>query len=324
MSAPIRKKRQLSEFIEYLGVQRRFSERTIRAYQTDLTQLEDYLSKHNNTLLAANPSDLKSFLAQVHRSVSPRTMCRKLAAIRSFYRFVQRRGWLVQNPSEKIQFPSVPSKLPIFLNREEVETLLHTPDTRSELGLRDRGLLELLYATGIRVSELVGLNLQDLDLEAKNVKVIGKGNKERWVPFGREAQEAIRAYLLVRKKLMIRSRKPETEAVWLNRLGGRLSSRSVRRILDRTIIRAGLQQQISPHILRHTFATHLLQAGADLRVIQELLGHASLSVTQGYTHVEMTRLLDVYDRFHPRAHSEKAGAALPQRLSHKKPKGEEQ
>jgi len=305
MSAPSSGREPVLQFIEHLRLQRRLSENTLKSYQTDLLQLLTFLGGRRQALLGAKQADLRAFLAERHRQVSPRSMCRKLAAIRGFYRFARRRKWLNDSPAERIRSPMVARKLPTFLDHDEVSGLLSAPDTKTDLGLRDRALLELLYATGVRVSELVGLDLEDLDLAAQTARVFGKGSKERLVPFGRQAVVALQGYLPARQRLLQRSRNPADQALFLNRLGGRLSARSVRRLLDKAIIKAGILMDISPHVLRHTFATHLLQAGADLRAIQELLGHASLSVTQGYTHVEVKQLLEVYDRTHPRARKAK-------------------
>ena len=301
MSAPASAREPVKQFIEHLRVQRRLSENTLKSYRTDLYQLQDFLGGSSPGLIKAKQSDLRAFLAAHHLQISARSMCRKLAAIRGFYRFARQREWLKDSPADKIRSPAVPRNLPTFLDRDEVSGLLASLDSKTDLGLRDRALVEMLYATGIRVSELVGMNLQDADLKERTIRVTGKGNKERLVPFGRQALGALRGYLPARERLLTKSKKGSTPAVFLNRLGGRLSARSVRRLLDKAIVKAGILLDISPHVLRHTFATHLLQAGADLRAIQELLGHASLSVTQGYTHVEVKQLLEVYDRTHPRA-----------------------
>jgi integrase/recombinase XerC len=305
MSVPGSAEESVSEFIEHLRVQRRLSEHTLKGYQTDLCQLVGFMDDRQNDLLDADQSDLRAFLAFRHREISARSMCRKLAAIRGFYRFAKRRGWLEDSPAERIRSSEDPRRLPIFLDRDEIAGLLASLDTKTDLGLRDKALLELLYATGMRVSELVGTDVEDADLKSRTVRVMGKGGKERLIPFGRQAKLDIARYLSARERLLARSKKAPTKALFLNRLGGRLSARSVRRLLDKAILKAGILLDISPHVLRHTFATHLLQAGADLRAIQELLGHTSLSVTQGYTHVEMQQLLEVYDRAHPRAKGEK-------------------
>ena len=294
----------LDEFIDYLRTQRRLSENTIRSYRTDLVQLRSFLSVD---LLKATPTNLRTFLGSRHKELSARSTGRKLAAIRSFYRFAKRRGWLETSPAARIRSIQVPKNLPQVLDVDEMTALLKAPDPKNKLGPRDIALLELLYATGMRVSELTGLNMHDLDLNDRVVRVRGKGGKERLVPFGRQAREALQLYFPSREGLLSRSKKPDRDALFLNRFGGRLSARSVRRLLDRAIIRAGVLYNVSPHALRHTFATHLLKEGADLRSIQELLGHSSLSTTQGYTNVDMKHIMEVYDSAHPRAGRGKKG-----------------
>ncbi len=298
----------LDRFIDLLRVQRRLSEHTIRNYTSDLGQLERFLDGQGLGLLQADANDLRAFLAHRHREINPASMCRKIAVIRGFYRFALKNDLVESNPAERIKTPLVDKKLPRYLDRDEILALLLAPDLNTALGLRDRALLEMLYATGTRVSELVGMNLADLDIREAMVRVRGKGRKERMLPVGSKAIEAVKSYLPERDGFLLRAKKPDPKALFLNRLGGRLSTRSVRRRLDKAIVKAGILHNMSPHALRHSYATHLLQAGADLRVIQELLGHASLSVTQRYTHVEIEKLLEVYDRAHPRAHRS-AGAA---------------
>ncbi len=315
MSIPAKPVQALDVFIDKLGVQRRLSDHTLRAYRTDIGQLAAFLESHGTDLLEAGAVDLRAFLASRHGHLGARSLGRKLAAIRTFYRFCLETKLIAASPAERIASPVIEKRLPKFLDRDEITALLTALDAESDLGLRDRALLELLYATGLRVSELTGLDLANFDRRARTVRVIGKGDKERLVPFGGKAAEACERYLPARGRLLARSRKrtyskSAPEAMFLNRFGGRLSARSVRRRLRRAIIKAGILRDVSPHALRHSFATHLLQAGADLRVIQELLGHATLSVTQVYTHVDMEKLIEVYDGAHPRA---QRGAALRER-----------
>ncbi len=231
-----------------------------------------------------------------------RTQGRALSAVRSLFRFACLRGRLEANPAAGVRTPKVEKTLPRHLRPGEVETLVEAPSADDALARRDRALLELLYATGLRVSELVGLDWDDLDLGARVLRVVGKGGKERMVPFGRAAGEALRAWLAEWHGVRAKSGDADgSEPVFLNHGGGRLSARSVRRVLDRHALAAGLAQGVHPHTLRHTFATHLLEEGADLRAIQELLGHSSLSTTQRYTHVDVERLLRTYREAHPRA-----------------------
>ncbi len=288
-------------FTEQLMVQKRFSHHTLKAYRLDLDQFSVFLSGRKKTLLNADHNDIRAFLASFHKHLNPRSICRKLAAIRGFFRFAQKRSWIEQNPAERIRTPAISRKLPSFLDHDEMISLLSVLDQKHPLGRRNRALFELLYASGLRVSELVGINLSDIDHQNKTLRVMGKGGKERLVLFGTRAAQAIFDYLPARELLLNKSKKPDHKALFLNRWGSRLTTRSVRRLLDQAVLRAKIAYNVSPHVIRHTFATHMLRAGADLRSIQELLGHASLSVTQGYTHVNIDHLIEVYDKAHPRA-----------------------
>jgi integrase/recombinase XerC len=299
----------LAAYLEHLAAERRLAERTVRAYDRDLEQLRAFLAERGRALLEAGVDDLRSFLGLRHRRVAVRSVSRQLSAIRGFYRFAVRRRWLEADPAQRIRLPVTDKRLPVHLDPEEVLALLAAPQGDGPFALRDRALLEVLYGAGLRVSELVGLDWDDLELDERRVRVLGKGGKERLVPLGRPACEALRTYRPVRDRLLAGARQPDPRAVFLNRFGGRLSARSVRRLLDKRIVQAGILYDISPHGLRHAFATHLLSAGADLRSIQELLGHASLSTTQTYTHVDVQRLIEVYDRAHPRARRKRTDPA---------------
>ncbi len=288
-------------FLDHLASERRLAERTVSGYALDLQQLSDFLEARELGLLDAQVDDLRAFLASIHKRLKARSVARKISTIRGFYRFAVRRAWLEVDPAARLGLPVVEKRLPVHLDPDEVLALLAAPDGDDPLSLRDRAILEVLYGAGLRVSELTGLDLVDLDLTERTLRVLGKGSKERLVPLGRPASQALSAWLAARGGLLAKAREPDEEAVFLNRFGGRLSDRSVRRMLDKRIVQAGIQFDISPHALRHTFATHLLAAGADLRAIQELLGHSSLSTTQTYTHVDLKRLLEVYDDAHPRA-----------------------
>jgi tyrosine recombinase XerC len=291
----------VAAFLDHLRAERRLAAHTLRAYGLDLAQLEAFLGARGRAVLAADLQDLRAFLATLKKTASPRSAARKLAAVRGLYRFLRRRGWIESSPAERLRSPVLERRLPRVLDRDEVLALLEATGAGGDLELRDRALLEVLYASGLRVSELVGLDRVDLDLGVRVLRVLGKGGKERLVPVGRPACQALAAWFPARERLLARARRPAPEAVFLNQAGGRLSDRSVRRILDRWIVRAGVLHNVSPHALRHSFATHLLQAGADLRAIQELLGHASLSTTQTYTHLDLEHLIQVYDQAHPRA-----------------------
>jgi integrase/recombinase XerC len=225
-------------------------------------------------------------------------MARRLAGVRGFFRFLVRTGRLPSDPTVGLAAPRARRRLPVHLSLDEIDRLLSTPHAAGLLGLRDRAILEVLYAGGLRVSELTGLDWDRVDFDTGVVRVVGKGNKERIAPIGRPALAALRAY---REAYAATGTTPEDGAVFRNARGGRLTSRSIARLLERVVTAAAIRQRASPHALRHTFATHMLGAGADLRAIQELLGHSSLSTTQRYTHVDLKRLMEAYDRAHPRA-----------------------
>jgi integrase/recombinase XerC len=304
MTTPTRYEKWVFDFLAYLTDQRDASPETIRAYTVDLEQFGGYLQATMPNLLtdpaAIQTMNIRGFVAGLSRSGLERSsIARRLSAVRSFLRFATRRGRMELNPAEAISAPKLPKKLPRDMTVDEVFALLDRIATDSLAGLRDRAILEFLYATGIRVSEMVALDLHDIDLPAGVVRVMGKGRKERMVPFGAKARTALKSWLKVCADRRERIAAPE--ALFLNLRGGRLTDRSVRRILNRRLQEAALYMRISPHTLRHSFATHLLGAGADLRAIQELLGHSSLSTTQRYTHVTPDSLMKVYDQAHPRA-----------------------
>ncbi len=285
----------MEQFLQYLAVERGASAHTLRGYRRDLAQFAAFLEARGlGPLLGADARAIRVWLAHLHDLGLARTsVARKLAALRSFYRFWLRRGHLKKNPAREVGSPSPGRRLPSFLPKDEARHLMEAPLPESFQGLRDRAILETLYATGVRVGELAGLDLDDLDLGGGTLRVYGKGGKERIVPVGGKALDALRAYLA--------RRGPEAGALFRNRLGGRLTVRSLHRIVRARARGAGLHRVVTPHTLRHTFATHLLDEGADLRLIQELLGHARLTTTQRYTHVSADQLMRVYDRAHPRA-----------------------
>ncbi len=303
-------RRLVDRFLEHLAEERSLSRHTVRAYRGDLEAFLEFLARD---FLAVEPRRVRpadvdalavrSFLAaQARRGVRRRSQARGLSAIRSLFRFACREGVLADNPAAAVRTPKQPRKLPRHLRPGEVEDLIEAAGDATPLERRDRAILELLYATGMRVGELVGLDWPDLDLGSRVARVLGKGGKERLVPFGRYATEALGAWR--RDWGGVRSGaagEGDDEPVWLNHRGGRLTDRSIRRIVDRCVAAAAVAAGVHPHTLRHTFATHLLEGGADLRAIQELLGHSSLSTTQRYTHLEIERLLSVYRESHPRA-----------------------
>lgn len=306
-------RRLIDRYLEHLLEERNLSEHTVRAYRQDLEQFlaflaRDFLAKKPD---AVRPDEVdalavRSFLASMsRRKVGARSQARTLSAIRSVFRFACREGRLDKNPASAVRTPKQPRTLPRHLRPGEVETLLESIAGDEPLVRRDRAVLEVLYAAGLRVGELVALDWNDIDLHARVLRVFGKGGKERMVPFGRHAAEALnqwqRSWEDLRSTTRRRSRERIADPVFLNYRGERLSARSIRRLIDQRVEQAAIAGGIHPHTLRHTFATHLLEGGADLRAIQELLGHSSLSTTQNYTHLEVERLQNVYRNAHPRA-----------------------
>jgi len=297
--------RAVERFLAYLTDQRRLSPQTVRAYASDLGQFGTFLREEHCNGKAPGPDGIdefavRGFVAHMTRSgLGKSSIGRKLSAVRSFLRQAVRDGRIEVNTAESVPTPKAPKPLPRTLTVDEVFALLDAIQGEDEASLRDRAILELLYAAGLRVSELVGLDLDDLDLAGGLVRAFGKGSKERMVPFGRQAAGALRRWLDASARL--RRRGGDDDAVFLNLRGGRLTDRSVRRILNARLQEAAIHARLSPHDLRHSFATHMLGSGADLRAIQELLGHASLSTTQRYTHVDTDALMRVYDRAHPRS-----------------------
>jgi integrase/recombinase XerC len=300
----------ISEFLEYIRSQRGYSENTIRNYEGDLRHFRDFLIKkkvidENNIsdgLRKIDFSIIREYLGSLYKVYKRSTIARKLSAIRSFFYFIERTGVGEGNPAAEISTPKQGKYIPEYLPVDEMFRLLLGPDPTKPLELRDLAILEVLYSCGIRVSELTGLDRSDIDFEQRLVKVIGKGDKERIVPIGKKALQAVNDYLeatqYIRKKK--RDNREGREPLFINYRGGRLTSRSVGTIIKKYVGECGLMNDITPHSLRHTFATHLLDGGADLRSVQELLGHVSLSTTQKYTHVSLDRLMSVYDKAHPR------------------------
>jgi len=290
-------------FLAHLQVERRSSPHTVRAYRKDLEQFAAHLEASGVAFDVATPACVRSFLARSAPGAGPVSLARKLSTLRSLYRFLAGQGLGGTNPARALRNPRQPKRLPTVLPEEEAAALVEAPAAGQPMALRDRAFLELLYSSGLRVSELVSLDAGDLDLAQGLVRVMGKRRKERVVPVGRPASEALARWLADGRPALAAG--PEGarggEALFLNRRGGRLTARSVARSLDRWVLGAGLPRHVHPHVLRHSFATHLLGNGADLRAIQELLGHASLSTTQRYTRVDWKRLAQVYDDAHPRA-----------------------
>lgn len=293
--------KEIAEFLAYLRHEKNASPHTVAAYERDLRQVADYLAERQVRWDKAGNIVLRGWLAGLHEKKRRKTTIgRKLAALRSFYDFAVRRRRIAENPARVLSRPRQDKRVPSFLSEDETAALLDLPRSDKPLDLRDRAILELFYATGIRVSELVGIETGDLHLGERLVRVRGKGKKERIVPFGRKALEALEDYKRARPALAAGG-EAGGPAFFLNYRGGRLTTRSVQRMVRARIRRTAVARKISPHSLRHSFASHLLGRGADLRVIQELLGHASLATTQKYTHVDLAQLLNVYKKSHPRS-----------------------
>ena len=298
----------IAEFQTFLDVQRNVSEHTRRAYLNDLREFGDFLTgpeniTPNKKLPEVKTETIRAYLACLHRrKLKKVSINRKISSLRAFYQFMVRSGRMNNNPARDVQTPKTEKYMPTFLSVDEAFDLIKSEDDLSLAGLRSRAMLELFYSSGLRLSELAGLNREDVNFDAALVKLRGKGRKERIVPVGNPALQALQKYLDATYAL--RKEKDlgvEREPFFLNARGERITTRSIARIVDEATARSGIGRKISPHALRHSFATHLLSAGADLRSIQEMLGHESLSTTQKYTAVNINRLMEVYDKAHPRA-----------------------
>lgn len=297
----------INSFLNYLKVEKNASQLTIINYRTDLIQFSEFLADREKlpveklTRTSLNHRSVREYLAYIQNNGQSRaTAARKLAALKSYVKYLCRENILSENPIAAVSTPKQEQRLPRFLYSQEVELLLQAPDLSTPAGMRDKAILEILYASGIRVSELTGLNLNNLDLDEEYIKVTGKGDKDRLVPMGRKARAAIMLYLKKSRPTYLKPENKAVEALFLNRFGGRLSARAVRMIVNKYADSIALNQRISPHTLRHTFATHLLNNGADLRSVQELLGHVELSTTQIYTHLTKENIKMIYDNTHPR------------------------
>ncbi|MBI3931952.1 MAG: site-specific tyrosine recombinase XerD [Acidobacteria bacterium] len=287
------------EYLDHLRVERGLSPNTLVAYRQDLVRLVAWMGARTDVLVLTQ-GDLSEFIVALRgEGLSPRSVARAVHALRGFFRFAVREGRLGADPMENLRAPRVFRALPRYLSAGQVDALLAAPDTATPLGLRDRAILEVMYATGLRVSELIGLKPADLDLELGLVTCFGKGRKERLVPLGQAARRWVVRYRDEVRPALARGR-PE-ERLFLNHRGGTLSRMGLWTIVRRHAVTAGVQRVLTPHVLRHSFATHLLERGADLRALQAMLGHADISTTQIYTHVSRERLRRVYDQFHPRA-----------------------
>jgi integrase/recombinase XerC len=300
----------IGRFLQYLRAERNASDLTVKSYREDLQALEGYLTQaHGGTCPGpgnVTTPDLRGYAAHLQTvGYAKTTIARRLASLRSFFRFGAREGWCTANPAKPLRNPRRPARLPFFLSSEELDRLLNAPSAKGAMGLRDRAILETLYSAGLRVSELVGLNLADLDFSGGVVTVRGKGRRERLAPLGSFAQKALKRWLTERRVASTETN-GALSAVFVNRFGKRLTTRSVGRLLEKYLKQTGLDERTTPHTLRHSFATHLVDRGADIRSVQELLGHKNLATTQIYTHVSTAALREVYERAHPRAARERA------------------
>jgi integrase/recombinase XerC len=297
-------KELIRDFLRWLTVEKGYSQHTIAGYQHDLLEFVVTIGA-DASVQSVDASTVRHFVVSLHGKNNAATVARKLSALRTFFRYLLRQKVVAADPLVGISGPKTAQLIPVFLTVDEVFVLLETPNVKDSFMTRDRAILELLYSTGMRVAELVSRDVEHLDFETEMLTVRGKGNKERLVPVGRPAREAVQAWLPDRQHLMEeragRGLLLEKEALFLNSRGSRLTTRSVERMVRAYGERAGIPQTVTPHALRHSFATHLLEMGADLRSVQELLGHASLSTTQRYTHLTLDHLAEVYDKAHPMA-----------------------
>lgn len=303
---------EIELFTRYLKVEKNASPHTVKQYVADINEFVAFMGQHQiTTFVAVSYLHGRSFLAHLgKKGLSRRSIARKLSSLRSFYRFLMRESRLEQNPFQLVSTPKVEKKLPGFMYPQEIQAFFELPDTTTPLGQRDRLIFELLYASGVRVTELVTMPINAINLSAGIALVFGKGAKERYVPLGSYACDALRQYLDYGRNRLVAG-KQDSGILLLNYRGEPLSDRSVRRVVDKYVEAASLHHKISPHTFRHTFATHLLNAGADLRTVQELLGHVNISTTQIYTHVTKERLRHVYDETHPRANSSPRERRIP-------------
>jgi len=297
----------IEEFLTHLRVEKTASNLTLLSYRTDLGQFFDFLSREYQEPPEAlatellNHKTVRNYLADMQgRGLSRSTMARKLASLRSFVKYLCREDILPGNPIANVSTPKQERKLPRFLYPTEIDLLLNAPDPTQMMGCRDKAILETLYAAGVRVSELVSINMADIDWDEESILIRGKGNKERLAPMGRQSKAALLDYVQHSRNLLLQAGQTTTDALFLNKFGSRLSARSVRNIINKYVDTVAITQKVSPHTLRHSFATHLLNGGADLRTVQELLGHVKLSTTQIYTHLTKENIKKIYDNSHPR------------------------
>ena len=288
----------LDQFINHMRVERGLSENTIQSYSRDLVRFMRYLDERNLSPLSLSQNDILDYMSSLQGSLSIRSAARNLSALKMFFRFLVYDGKIENSPARLLNTPKLPRKLPGVISLEEVDRLLSQPDPATHLGQRDKAMLELLYATGLRVSELVGLKLSNINLEAGYVRTVGKGAKERMVPMGAKALEALKDYLGDGRVGLLKSKM--VPHLFLNARGGPITRQGFWKIIRQYGLKAGIKIPITPHLLRHSFASHLLECGADLRAVQVMLGHADISTTQIYTHVTRDRLKQIHEKYHPR------------------------
>ncbi|MEN8258601.1 MAG: tyrosine recombinase XerC [Thermodesulfobacteriota bacterium] len=293
----------LKHFLAWLRVERGYSNHTVDNYQRDILEFSAFVE--DKPLAGLDAKDVRAWVFYLNGKNKANSVARKISALRTFFRYLLRQGVLEVDPTASVSMPKLGKHIPVFLSVDEVFSLLEEPGAQDQFQRRDTALLELLYSTGMRVAEIVNLNLEQVDFGAEMVRVIGKGKKERLIPVGSQALDALTLYLENRALLLAKKRQQgkriDENALFLNNRGGRLTTRSIERMVQAYAVRAGITAPVTPHALRHSFATHLLEMGADLRVVQELLGHASLSTTQKYTHLTVDHLMAVYDKAHPKA-----------------------
>lgn len=293
---------ELNDFFTYMRSEKQFSPRTQESYQRDLQKFSAFCQQHALTQLSnIRPQDIRQNVAALHRSgLGGKSLQRWLSSLRSFFRFAIRRGWIKNNPADAINAPKSPRKLPKTLDTDQTAQFVEI-STDNFIGYRDRALLEIIYSSGLRLAEVTGLNLQDLDLNEGMVTVLGKGNKTRILPVGKQAVLALREWLTQRSLHAA----PDEPAIFITRSGKRISHRAVQRRLQQLSVQQGMDNPVHPHMLRHSFASHMLESSSDLRLVQEMLGHANISTTQIYTHLDFQHLAKVYDQAHPRAQRKK-------------------
>ena len=295
-------KNKVNDFLDYLTNQKNYSSYTSKNYEIDINEFSSYLDKEGIDYLDVDYEFIKGYLMYLYdKKLSRASVSRKLSSLRSFYKYLFNNDYIKSNPFKYVSTPKKEKKLPKYLGIEELEVLFNTPDINSPLGQRDRLILEILYATGIRVSELVNIKINDIDFDAKEIRILGKGNKERIVCFGDYAKDAIKNFLDDGRKKLLNKHHTSCDYLIINEHGKMITTRGVELIVNNIVKKASLKKHLSPHMLRHTFATHILNEGCDILTIEELLGHASLESTQIYTHVSNERLRKVYLSCHPRA-----------------------